>query len=575
METITNLFENQQMRIKVVHILLLIVLIMHLILFTESLESFFIQIFLIIILFLHDRDAYYIKRKTEIFKTALEEDRSIFDRNVIVSESNEEGIITYVNDKFCEISGYSKEELIGRPHNILRSDDTPKEFYSDLWQTIESGETFHGKFKNLRKDGTPFWVDASISPMYKNNKIVGFKAIRFDITEQVNTEMGLKSKISKTKELLQTQSNRFEFAINSSRDGFWDYNIASQEFYLSSGWKKRLGFDSDAQLGYLDYLSLIPDEYRFEHHNAMHSIIEEYPNEDDVEYVHFRIRYPLLTKNGERLTIEDVGDAFFDKETHLPTRITGFHRDITEQERQNKIIESQNRISAMGEMMSNVAHQWRQPIGAINNVLNDLEFDIELDELSQIDTQKVLDATQKVKNYTAHLSQTIDDFRSLSSDEKVKSEFRPIDILQEAQSIVQSEFNKHAIQLISSTNGECDCQYFGYKRELLQVLLNILNNAKDVLLEKSIENPLVKIGVVKSGVDLKIFIHDNAGGVPEAIKEKIFDPYFTTKHESVGTGIGLYMSKKIIQEHFDGTLEVDNVGDGARFEIVLPNLEER
>jgi len=367
--------------------------------------------------------------------------------------------------------------------------------------------------------------------------------------------------------VIQKQNNRFEFAINSSRDGFWDYDIEQKEFYLSSGWKERLGFKKDEVITYLDYLSLMPDDNRFEHHAKMHDILEKHPNH--VDFVHFRIKYPLVTKAGEKLFIEDVGDAFFNKKREL-TRITGFHRNITDQEHQAKIIESQNRISAMGEMISNIAHQWRQPIGAINNTLNDLEFDIELEDLEAIPAESFLEVSKKVKEYTAHMSQTIDDFRTLSSDDKKKTNFLVKDVLEEALSIVSNEYEKYTIVLQVSEIENCVCKLTGYQRELLQVLLNLLNNAKDVLVEKKVEKPMVFIETRRDDVCLYISISDNAGGVPTSIQEKIFDPYFTTKHESIGTGIGLYMSKKIITKDFLGSLEVENIDDGAKFTISLP-----
>ena len=493
----------------------------------------------------------------------MRKDINIYDRNVIVSESDLNGTITYVNQKFCDITGYSKDELLGKSHNILRDAQTSQDFYKKLWDTIEAGKTFNGKFKNRKKDGSAFWVDSSIAPIFEGTKIVGYNAIRFDITNQVITQQNLDIKDAELKD----QSNRFEFVINSSRDGFWDYDITKQEFYLSSGWKKRLGFSKSDKLTYLNYLSLIPDDHRFEHHEAMHDMLDEYPN--NLEYVHFRIRYPLITKGGEKLIIEDVGDAFFD-ENRIPTRITGFHRDITDQERQAKIIESQNRVAEMGEMIGNIAHQWRQPIGAINNILNDVEFDIELEDMKELDVQKFLDTSNKVKEYTAYLSQTIDDFRQISSDEKTKTTFFIRTVIDEASNIVHQSYKKNHIKLQVIEFGEHLDEHIGYKRELLQVILNILNNAKDILVEKSIENPAVLITITQNRDNSSIILHDNAGGIPESIINKIFDPYFTTKHESVGTGIGLYMSKKIITEYFNGVLEVENENDGAKFTITIP-----
>jgi len=123
-----------------------------------------------------------------------------------------------------------------------------------------------------------------------------------------------------------SKNNNFEFSINSSSDGVWDYNIVTQEFILSREWKKRLGFKENEELKYFDFLELIPDENRFEHHQAMHDILDEY--DGDLEYIHFKIQYPLTTKNGEKLTVEDIGDIFFNKD-EVPIRIKGFHRVVS------------------------------------------------------------------------------------------------------------------------------------------------------------------------------------------------------------------------------------------------------
>ena len=564
---ITTFLSNPYKRIEATHFLVIFILAINIFFFTEHIVSTTLQVVLMIAVFFHNRDDKTIKKKLEEVQYNLREDSNIFDRNIIVSESDLNGVITYVNTNFIEISGYSREELIGKPHSLLRHPDMPKKFFQELWSTLKDEKTFHGIFKNMRKDKTPYWVDASISPIKRAGKIIGYKAICFDITDKMIAKETYKREITQKDHLIEEQSNRFEFAINSSRDGFWDLDLVKKEFYLSSGWKKRLGFKDDAKLTYLDYLSLIPDEFRVEHHNAMHEVIENYPH--DLDYVHFRVKYPLVTQAGEKLFIEDVGDAFFNADKKL-IRITGFHRDITEQVRQSKMIESQNRVAAMGDMIGNIAHQWRQPIGAINNALNDLEFDIELEDLESIESKKFLEVSQKVKSYTNHLSETINDFRKLTSDEKVKSQFMLIEVLDEAHSIVKDSFDKHAIDFSIELKKECKCVFTGYRRELLQVIINIFNNAKDIFLEKNIENPKLKVQLNRDDANVYMKICDNAGGVPQEIIEKIFDPYFTTKHESVGTGIGLFMSQKMIREHFKGTLSVENENDGAVFTIALP-----
>ncbi|MBD3824228.1 MAG: PAS domain S-box protein [Epsilonproteobacteria bacterium] len=558
-----QLLDNTSKRIMITHVGVILVLLVNILFFTTSQASMIIQMLLIVAIWIHHKDDAHIRSLIKQKELLLHEDRSIFDRNVIVSEADLEGRITYVNKRFCDITGYAQEELIGRSHNILRPNNEPDEVYKELWNTIKSGETFHGIMRNIKKDGSCFWADSSITPIKIDGNTIGYKAIRFDVTDQVLAHQDLNSK----ERILHEQSTRFEFVINSSRDGFWDYNLETKEFYLNSGWKKRLGFNEEESITYIDYISLIPDEHRFEHHEAMHEILEQYDGK--LEYVHFRIRYPLVTKRGERILIEDVGDAFFSPE-HAPTRITGFHRDITEQERQNRIIESQNRAAAMGEMISNIAHQWRQPIAAINNTLNDVEIEIELEERESIAASEFTEIAGKLRGYTRYMSQTIDDFRRLSSNEKMRVEFFAHQVCDEAYEIVQSEYTKHAITFVCIELGEEHGILYGYKRELLQVFINILNNAKDILLERKVEHPSVKLSIKESAKEASFIFHDNAGGIPQEIMHKIFDPYFTTKHESVGTGIGLYMSKKIITQYFKGTLYVENDESGAKFTITIP-----
>jgi len=559
--------KDSSFRITTAHTVAIIFLIINAIFFTDNEVSSVIQVIIAFAIALHHADDLKIKNTLINSQNELKEDTNIFNRNVIVTETDLNGVITYVNTNYLKVTGYTEDELIGYTQSMVRSDETSNELYKRLWETLNSNKTFTNVFKNKRKNGAPFWIDSHISPVFLNNKKVGYKAIMFDITDKILTQKNLQHVIEDKELKLKEQAIKFEFAINSSRDGFWDYDLVKKEFYLSKGWKKRLGFNLDETLTYLDYLSLIPEKHRFEHHKVMHDLLDKHSSE--LKYVHFRVRYPIITKDSEELIIEDVGDILFDNDNN-PIRITGFHRDITDHERQAKIIATQNRVAALGEMMANIAHQWRQPIGAINNTLNDIEFEIELDELKHIDTKKVLEISNKIKEYTKHLNQTIDDFRKLTSDDKVKTTFIVKESIEQAYKIAQMEYEKNNINFKLIESSESVCELNGYNRELQQVIINILNNAKDILIEKKITNPIVTVSLIGRAKDITIMIHDNGGGIAENIIPKIFDPYFTTKHKSIGTGIGLYMSKKIITEYFQGTLEVKNENQGAKFSITLP-----
>ena len=562
-----KLFQDPYFRISSAHIVAILSLLFSAIFLTQNIYAIALQFIVAFAIFLHHRDDMHIRINLINSQNQLREDKNIFDRNIIVSETNLDGVITYVNSNYCEATGYTKEELIGATHAKIKGDHTEDETYEKLYDSLNNNKTFVDILQNKRKDGSYFWVDVHISPIFFKNKKIGYKAIMFDITDKMMIQEELQHTIKDKDVKLQTQATRFEFAINSARDGFWDYDLINKEFYLSEGWKKRLGFDLSNQPTYLDYLDLMPDEHRFEHHQAMHNIMEKHPS--DLEYIHFRIRYPIITKNNEKLVIEDVGDIFFDKEQN-PIRITGFHRDITDQERQLKIIETQNRVSAMGEVISNIAHQWRQPIGAINNILNDLEVDIELEDLEVLDVKVYLKTSSKIKEYTSYLSQTIDDFRKLTTDDKIITNFSLKDTIASAYNILQNEYDKFNIgfSLLESPYNSLNIN--GYERELQQVLINLLNNAKDILVEKEISESKVELSILTSEKYIIISVQDNGGGIPSSIIDKIFDPYFTTKHEAIGTGIGLYMSKKIITEYFHGSLEVQNKNDGAQFIISIP-----
>lgn len=556
-------------RIKSAHIVASISLVFSALFLTSSQIAIALQLIVAFAIYLHHKDDEKIKLELINKQTKLKEETSIFDRNIIVSETNLDGIITYVNSNYVQTSGYSKDELIGSQHSIVNSGNTPIKTYKKLWLTINNNKTFTGVLENKKKDDSPFWVDISISPIIADGRKTGYKAIMFDITDKILTQTNLQNTIDASKLELLEQNTRFDFAINSSRDGFWDYDLEKKEFHLSSGWKQRLGYKIDEKVSYLDYLSLIPGEHRFEHHKAMHEFLDNHPEE--LKYIHFRVRYPIVTKDSEHLIIEDVGDIFFN-DNRNPIRITGFHRDITNQERQNKILESQNRVSAMGEMISNVAHQWRQPISAINNTLNNVEFDIELDELNQIDSKVFLQTSNKIKEYTAYMSDTINDFRQLTSDDKVKTTFILNNIIDKAYKIIENEYVTNNINFEFQKNQNTQYELYGFERELQQVLINILNNAKDILVEKNPKNPNVIISTYLDKNNIITTIKDNAGGIPQNIIDAIFDPYFTTKHQSIGTGIGLYMSRKIIIEYFNGSIKAQNEDGGAKFIISIPKI---
>jgi PAS domain S-box-containing protein len=355
--------------------------------------------------------------------------KTLIDKYIISSTTDLKGKIIDVSDAFCNISGYTREELIGKPHNIIRHPDMPKSAFKDLWDTIQKGKSWDGEVKNLKKDGGYYWVYAHIEPLFDmKNKIEGYAAVRLDITDSVDLENEL---------------------------------IRSKE--------------------------------------------------------------------------------------------------------KDKTLLHQSKLAQMGEMISMIAHQWRQPLTAISSTSSDLYMKIMLDNYTKEYFNTKL---EKIDELSQHLSSTIDDFRNFYKEDKQKENIIYSEIAMGAFNIVSTSLEYKNISLLS----EFHCQKYinVLVNELRQVVLNLIKNAEDILIEKEIKNPYIKVSTYDDETHSYLEVLDNGGGIPKEIMEKIFDPYFSTKTKKDGTGLGLYMSKIIIEEHCNGALLISNTEDGAKFTIKIP-----
>ncbi len=342
----------------------------------------------------------------------------------IVSRTDIHGIITFVNDEFCNISGYSREELIGRDHNIVRHPDVPTETFQRLWDAILDKQTYHATVKNLAKDGSTFYVNTTITPILNaDGEIEEFIAIRYDVTKEMELQMQLQEK---------------------------------QEMLL---W--------------------------------------------------------------------------------------------------------QSRFASLGQMMANIAHQWRQPLTELNLLLYNLKK-----AGTQGRTDEVLTLHQDAHRVIQSMSQTIDDFQNFFKPGKEKEPFPPHASLQNALALMNKALKKESIRL--TLDADENITILGIQNELTQVLLNLLQNAKDALIAQRSKDRNIHLTVAQKDGHAIITVEDNAGGVPEAIQGEIFEPYFTTKHATQGTGLGLFMSKLIVEKSLNGILTITNTREGACFSLTLP-----
>ncbi|MDZ7819375.1 MAG: HAMP domain-containing sensor histidine kinase [Aliarcobacter sp.] len=231
----------------------------------------------------------------------------------------------------------------------------------------------------------------------------------------------------------------------------------------------------------------------------------------------------------------------------------------------------------MGEMIGNIAHQWRQPLSVISTCASGIKLEKEINDIKD---ERLYEALDLIVENTQYLSKTIDDFRNFFKADKIIEDFCVNDSIYKVLKLLKSSIQNHNIEVETYLNGELIIN--GYPNEFLQVLINILNNAKDALLNQSTNTRFIDIKTYIENQQCIIEISDNGGGIDETIISKIFEPYFTTKHKSQGTGIGLYMSHQIVVEHMKGNIFAKNIEiiknkkvyKGCSIIIVLPIIEK-
>lgn len=243
-----------------------------------------------------------------------------------------------------------------------------------------------------------------------------------------------------------------------------------------------------------------------------------------------------------------------------------FILNLTELKAKESLLIEQSRMAAMGEMLSMIGHQWRQPLSSIASVISNLRFRT---NLNKYDKQSFENKFKDIDKYLNYMSGTIDDFRNFFKTDKQKQNISLDEIINVALEMIEKPFLISNIKIINQKKQLKKNNV--YKNEILQVVLNILNNSKDAFVDnQTSSDPTIKIEYKEDEKFQTLIISDNAGGIEDEIINKIFDPYFSTKNKKNGTGLGLYMSKTIIERHLDGEISVSNFENGCAFKIKIP-----
>ncbi len=261
----------------------------------------------------------------------------------------------------------------------------------------------------------------------------------------------------------------------------------------------------------------------------------------------------------------------------LKSKIEKINEEIEKNNQKEKMLQRQSSLAQMGEMISMIAHQWRQPLSAINASVIAIQCTTaseRFDLSDKNDREQFLQFLDKKYNniieYLQGLSETIDDFRNFFKPDKQKELVNLQEPINRALKIVENSMNSKGIEV--NCDFQIDEQIELYQNEIMQVILNILKNSEDNFIEKNIQNSKIDITIYKQNDNYVISIKDNGGGIPQDILPNIFDPYFSTKNEKNGTGLGLYMSKIMIEEHHNGKLKAENIENGVEFNINIKNI---
>ena len=246
---------------------------------------------------------------------------------------------------------------------------------------------------------------------------------------------------------------------------------------------------------------------------------------------------------------------------HLEDRIA---EELSQSRKKDFLLIQQSRQAAMGEMIANIAHQWRQPLNAVGLIIQNFQEAFDYNDLNK---EYVDNKVKQGMDIIQYMSETINDFRDFFKPEKNATDFDVKHVVSRSVSFIEDTLKKCNIEMVYKL--EDNITAYGYPNEYSQVVLNLINNAKDALLEENPVNPKIEIALTKVNDKSCLTITDNGGGIEEANKEKVFDPYFSTKEEGLGTGLGLYMSKTIIEKQKGGSLSFENTGEGVKFIVVL------
>lgn len=504
----------------------------------ESLISYLIVFVSVLILAGLIGSSALISKRLAVTDTNLKDITDALNASAIVAITDPKGNITYVNDKFIEISKYSEAELLGENHSILNSGLHSKEFFKDMWKTIGSGQVWKGEIRNIAKDGSIYWVDTTIVPFLNSKgRPYQYVSIRSDITQRKQAEASLKESLKEVSDInfALDQSSIVAFTdekgiIKSVNEKFCEISKYSRE--------ELIGQDHSLLNSGLHSKEFFKNLWKtIGSGQVWKGEIRNRAKDGSFYWVDTTI-VPFLNENGK------------------PYQYLAIRNDITEKKKSEEMLHRQDKLAAVGQLAAGVAHEIRNPLTSMKGYAEFLQMD-EQDPQRQEFLEIILDEIDRVNNI-------VEEFMVLAKPKAVELEEKNIiPIVQNVVSMLKFEARKRNVKLEFDADEdivqiECD------ENRLKQVFLNFIKNGIEAMPDGG--ELMVKTEIQDENV--VISIKDTGVGIPPDTLKKIGEPFYTTKKN--GNGLGLMVSFKIIESHNGKVYIESEQNKGTTFKILLP-----
>lgn len=444
----------------------------------------------------------------------------------------------------CPIAGEYNKNII----DFDSSDNKAKTIFDDYKKLLSLDiETYYNTF--------PYYNSEFNKIEYFNSRA---KILETDKNGKVSILMGIIEDVT----LQETQKLQLQEAQSIAKVGSWSYDLLHYNFTYSD--EVLNIFELDIIESLADVTKLIYDEDKVKV-KAIHkeSLINKKP---------YEVVYRLLLKGNKRKWIREQAKTIFNK-SNEPLITVGTLQDITKEQeyyevlkKKDKQLYESHKLTSMTEMIKNIAHQWRQPLSLISTLSSGTELTCNNEKY---DLEVIKNNLNDITRITMELSETIDDFNALFKSDTECTSFIMEELIHKTLSMLKPKLNVNYTEL--KVENLSNCTISGSIIDYTQVLANLIENANDALDNVHQQNRIIKIRTEKINNVCTIQVEDNAGGISEDIFNRVFEPYFTTKHQSQGVGLGLYIAKEVVEKHIQGMLEVENIKNGTRFTIKIPN----